>query len=279
MGAPMARRVKKSGFHLVVCDRNPAVLREFETTGAVVATTAKDCGNADVIVLLLGNDEQLVDVTVGSEGIVHGIPDGHHPVVCVMGTTLPDTLRKIQSPLIGAGAHLIDAPISGGIPGAEDGTLTIMLGGEQADIDTVEPVMKAMGTNLFRCGDLGSAEVVKVVNNMLSIATMFLTAEAIDLMEKNGAKFEQTAPILNVSTGRNFLTVDVPECRRQYGSWARTESAFTALLNVVRKDLRLARELASSSGLHLGLLDEVSKYLDSTDDSVMDRWMRHGRRR
>ncbi|SAL00062.1 3-hydroxyisobutyrate dehydrogenase [Caballeronia calidae] len=276
MGAPMARRVMQAGFELTVCDRNPAVLASFEAQGARVTMSARDCGAADVIVVLVGNDAQINDVTIGADGLVHGVDEGRAPVVCVMSTTLPGTLQAIAPQLSAAGARLIDAPISGGIVKAEDGTLTIMLGGASPDIDAVMPVMHAMGQNLFRCGELGSAEVVKVVNNMLCIATMFLTAEAIDLAERHGVKFEQIAPIVNVSTGRNFLTVDAAEARRQYGAWARSEQAFGALVKVVSKDLHLARDMAASGKLDLGLLDEVSRYVDAHGRSAMDQWMRHG---
>ncbi|SAK97458.1 3-hydroxyisobutyrate dehydrogenase [Caballeronia pedi] len=276
MGAPMARRVREAGFGLIVCDRNPDVLASFEAQGAHVTMSARDCGAADVIIVLVGNDAQINDVTIGAEGLVHGIAEGHTPVVCVMSTTLPGTLQGVAPRLNAAGARLVDAPISGGIVKAEDGTLTIMLGGDASDIDAVTPVMNAMGQNLFRCGELGSAEVVKVVNNMLCIAIMFLTAEAIDLAESHGVKFEQIAPIVNVSTGRNFLTADAAEGRRQYGAWARSDEAFGALLKVVGKDLHLAKDMAASGKLDLGLLDEVSRYIDAHGGSAMDRWMRHG---
>ena len=131
----------------------------------------------------------------------------------------------------------MDAPISGGIVGAQKGTLTILMGGKREDFAFVNPLMRVMGKDLFECGDLGSAEVVKVANNAICIAVQFLTAEVIDLAERQGMSFEKLAPILNVSSGRNFLTVDAEEGRLQYAAWARSSDAFNSLMKILAKDL------------------------------------------
>ncbi|MCY1343947.1 hypothetical protein D9M69_299740 [compost metagenome] len=96
-------------------------------------------------------------------------------------------------------------------------------------------------------------------------------------MERYGVSFESLAPILNVSTGRNFLTEDAGTGRSQYAAWARSEGAFSSLHDVVRKDLHLARKLADAAGIDLRLLDRVSQYLDTSDSQAMQQWMRHGR--
>ncbi|WP_194726758.1 NAD(P)-dependent oxidoreductase [Noviherbaspirillum malthae] len=277
MGAPMARRVKQAEFELIVCDRNRAVLDEFVRLGVRTTTDAVDCVDADAVIVLLANDAQIMNTMLGDKGLIRAIPPGKHPIICMMSTTLPDTLAALKSPLEAAGASLIDAPISGGIVGAERGTLTIMLGGEASDIEAVTPLMNSMGQHIFHCGDLGSAEVVKVVNNMLCLANMFLTAEAIDLAEKYGVSFEKLSPILAVSSGLNFLTADATTGRAQYRAWARSPDAYTAIHNVASKDLHMARKLANLAQLDLGLLERVSQYVDSDDPEAMKRWMRSGK--
>lgn len=277
MGAPMARCARRAGFDLIVCDRNQAVLDAFSAEGARVTTSVVDCASADAIVVLLANDAQILEAMLGPGGLADAIPAGRQPVVCMMSTTLPETLQTISAGLRASGARLIDAPVSGGIVGAEEAKLTIMMGGDPEVVAAVMPLIRSMGNNIFHCGALGSGEVVKVINNMLCIANMFLTAEAIDLAERYGVSFESLAPILNVSTGRNFLTDDAGTGRSQYAAWSRSEAAFASLHNVVSKDLHLAKKLADSAGIDLRLLDRVSQYLDSTDIQVMQRWMRHGR--
>lgn len=276
MGAPMARCARRAGFELIICDRNPAVLDAFAQEGARVTTDVAGCAGADAVIVLLANDAQIMESLLGPQGLVQAIPAGRHPIVCMMSTTLPDTLQALKDPLEAAGARLIDAPVSGGIVGAEQGTLTIMLGGEAADVQAVMPLMEAMGKRIFHCGALGSAEVVKVINNMLCVANMFLTAEAIELAQRHGVSFEKLSPILAVSTGLNFLTADAQTGRAQYRAWARSEEAYTAIYNVVRKDLHLALKLADLGQLDLGLLRGVAQYVDSGDPEAAARWMRSG---
>ena len=277
MGAPMAMRVKDAGYELTVYDRNVAVLDEFRNAGARIAVSAAECAAADVVIVLVANDQQISDVAVGPEGVLQGIPPGHSPVVCIMCTTHPDTIKRVAGPLLAAGARVMDAPISGGIVGAQKGTLTILMGGKSEDFAFVNPLMRVMGENLFDCGDLGSAEVVKVANNAICIAVQYLTAEVIDLAERQGVSFEKLAPILNVSSGRNFLTVDAEEGRLQYAAWARSPEAFGSLMKILAKDMHLAEKLAASAGLELDLLSRVANYADHVDPGTFERWRRHGK--
>jgi 3-hydroxyisobutyrate dehydrogenase-like beta-hydroxyacid dehydrogenase len=276
MGAPMARRARQAGFDILICDRNPAVLDAFSREGARVTQSAADCADADAIIVLLANDAQIMSVITGEDGLAQAIPRGRHPIVCMMSTTLPDTLRQLQEPLRAAGARLIDAPISGGIVGAENGTLTIMIGGDAADVVDVTPLMRSMGQRTFHCGGLGSAEVVKVINNMICVTNMFLTAEAVQIAVEYGVSLEQLSPILSVSTGLNFLTADAATGRAQYGAWARSEEAYEQIHQIVGKDLRLALKLAGLAGIEPRLLQAVSNYVDTKDPEAMARWMRCG---
>ncbi|MFV0474136.1 MAG: NAD(P)-dependent oxidoreductase [Pikeienuella sp.] len=276
MGAPMARRAGAAGFELIICDRAPAVLEAFAAEGATVTQSAADCAAADAIVVLLANDAQIMAAMTGEDGVASAIPAGHSPLICMMSTTLPRTLQAIRAPLEAAGARLIDAPVSGGIVGAEQGTLSILMGGEARDVEAATPLMRAMGSNIFHCGPLGAGEVVKVVNNMICVTNMFLTAEAIQVAEAHGVTLEQLSPILSVSTGLNFLTADPAIGRAQYRAWARSDAAYKAIHDVVAKDLRLALELACDADLAPGLLRAVSAYADRNDPEAMDRWVAAG---
>jgi hypothetical protein len=147
-----------------------------------------------------------------------------------------------------------------------------MMSGESLDMDRAEPLMRAMGTEIFRCGALGSAEVIKVINNMLGIANIYLAAEAFELAAKYGVNIEQIAPILEVSSGRNFMSLDASMTKQHYQAWARSKEAFFALVNIVSKDLHLAKDLARGAQLELPLLTELSRHVDATDETVFARW-------
>ncbi|MBZ9557295.1 NAD(P)-dependent oxidoreductase [Halomonas coralii] len=278
IGAPMASRVQQAGFELTVCDRNQAVLDAFAADGATVTMSVSDCASSDAVIILLANDAQIKETMLGENGLVQAIPTGQKPIVCMMSTTLPDTLKLLKQALDAVGVRLVDAPISGGIVGAEQGTLTVMMGGDDADIETVMPLMQSMGQRIFHCGSLGAGEVTKVINNMLCVANMYLTAEAVELAQLHGVSFEKLSPILAVSTGTNFLTVDAELGREQYHAWGGADQDYTAIHNIVAKDLHLALKLAEQANTDLGLLKSTSQYVDSAmeDPSVAERWKRIG---
>lgn len=247
IGAPMARRVQAAGFDLTVCDRNPSVLNAFKAEGAKVTLSVADCATTDAVIILLANDAQIEDTMLGDNGLVQAIPDGHKPIICMMSTTLPDTLKLLKQAL-------------------------------DADIEAVTPLMQSMGERIFHCGPLGAGEVTKVINNMLCVANMYLTAEAIDLAQRHGVSFEKLSPILAVSTGMNFLTVDAQTGREQYHAWGGPEQDFVATYNIITKDLHLALKLAEQADVELGLLKNASEYADAAkaDPRVAERWKRIG---
>lgn len=274
MGAGMARCVRKAGFDLTVCDTNPAVLDGFRREGVRVTSRAADCAGMDAVIVLVANDAQIRAVTLGPDGIAGAVRKGHEPLICLMSTTLPETVSDVAAGLSSVGVRLVDAPVSGGQVRAENGTLTIMIAGEDADIDEAEPLMRSMGSDVFRCGSLGAAEVVKLVNNMLGIASMYLAAEAFDLAASHGVPMSRIIPILEVSSGRNFLTADADMTPEHYRTWTRSGPAFDALISILRKDLHLAQDLARPVGTALPLLDAISRHVDATDETVMQRWAR-----
>ncbi|WP_419204749.1 NAD(P)-dependent oxidoreductase [Bordetella trematum] len=275
MGGPMALRAKAAGFAVRVCDRDPAVLARFTALGVPASDRVADCAQADAVVVLLANDAQILAALLGEGGLAGAIEPGHELLVCMMSTTLPQTLQGLRAPLASAGARLLDAPVSGGVVGAQEGTLTVLLGGEPADIEAATPLMRAMGRHLFPCGPLGAGEVVKIINNMLCVANMFLTAEAIELAQSHGVTLEQLAPILSVSTGLNFLTADAELARAQYRAWVPDEAGFQGIHRIVAKDLHLA--LALAEGRDLGLLQRISVYVDEADPLAPGRWLTAGR--
>jgi 3-hydroxyisobutyrate dehydrogenase-like beta-hydroxyacid dehydrogenase len=272
MGSRMARCIKRAGFELMVCDRDPSIIQSFVDEGVRATQSPSDCAMADAIVLLLANDEQILSVVGGPGGLAQAIPASHQPLICMMSTTLPSTLQKVKEYLKTTQARLIDAPVSGGLVKAELGTLTIMMSGDDQDLNRAESLMKAMGTEIFRCGPLGSAEVIKVINNMLGIANIYLAAEAFELAAKYGVKLEQITPILEVSSGRNFMSVDAAIARQHYQAWARSKEAFFSLVNIVSKDLHLAKELAKATEIELPLLNALSQHVDATDDGILAKW-------
>jgi hypothetical protein len=107
---------------------------------------------------------------------------------------------------------------------------------------------------------------------MLGIANIYLAAEAFELAARYGVDIEQIAPILEVSSGRNFMSLDAAMTKQHYQAWARSKEAFFSLVNIVSKDLHLAKALAQGVELNLPLLNDLSRQVDATDETVLNRW-------
>ena len=258
MGARMARRLHQAGYALTVCDRSSAALREFETLGIPIADTPSSCGRNDVVILMVANDAQLTEVVLAPDGLLSGIDADAPPLVAVMSTVLPKTMRDIAEPLSRKKVALLDAPVSGGLAGAEAGTLTIMAGGAQADLETLRPILKTMAKTVFHCGDLGSGQLTKIVNNMVGVTNLFLVAEVMTLAKQCGLQPEGLAAIMDASSGRTAYTRDWAGRQATYGAIAASPERMQSHVDICRKDLNCALVLAKNAHIPMRVFESIA---------------------
>lgn len=277
MGARMARRVKAGGFGIAICDPNPAVVKAFAAEGTAIAGRAADAARSDAVVVIVASDAQIEDVLFGKDGVVNGLEGAHRPIVAIMSTTLPATVKSIATRLEAYGVRLVDAPVSGGPVGAENGTLTILAAGADGDISALEPVFQCMGRNVFRCGETGNGQAVKLVNNMIAIGNIYAVNEAYTLAEKAGLDLAVLGPILDVSTGRTFLSQSIDAARRQYATWAADRRAFDAIADITAKDMALVAKLAASLDVASPALRAIEDLTKDRSDAIFKRWQTIGR--
>lgn len=276
MGSRMARRVRAAGFDLHICDPNPDVQATFRSEGVPIASHPSELRNTDAVIVLVANDAQIDDVLFGTSGLVNGSTAGQRPLVAIMSTTLPDKVRKLEERLAKHGFRTVDAPVSGGPVGAENGTLTILAAGQKSDLDHLDPVFRAMGRNVFRCGAVGAGQTVKLVNNFIAITSIYAVNEAYSLAEAAGIDLDVLGPILEVSTGRTFLSEGIGKARRQYATWAADRAAFEATTAITNKDMTLVAKLAEASDLDLPALAAVLQLTSDRTDALYTRWQRIG---
>lgn len=202
MGIPMANCLSRAGFQVSGFDLSEGARKRFAEAGGEVAASGEDAvKNADVVITLLPDGKIVraaLDKLRGS--LKHGA------VVVEMSSSEPLGTAELGKTFIDAGFEFIDAPVSGGVKRATDGTLAIMVGGEAATIDRVEAVLTAMGRSIFRTGKLGSGHAVKALNNYVSAAGLIAAVEAMMIAEKFGLDPELVTDVLNASTGRNNTT-------------------------------------------------------------------------
>jgi 3-hydroxyisobutyrate dehydrogenase len=253
MGWPMARNLACAGTSLVVHDRSPGRAATFakEVGGEAASRAGALAERAAVIITMLPDGDAVREVVLaGSDRLIDGIAED--TVLVDMGSSDPLIYRGFVPSREKRGAALVDAPVSGGVKGAEAASLAIMAGGDPATVDRVEPLLKVMGSRLFRTGPLGSGQAMKALNNLLSAGALALTLEALLIGQRFGLDAELMTQVLNASTGRNNSTDKkiIPHVLSR-----RFDSGFA--LALMAKDLTTALGVARSTGTPAALSTHV----------------------
>lgn len=185
MGKPMAKNLLKAGFSLIVSNRSQAAVDELSALGAETASSPRQVAEAaDVIITMLPDSPQVEEVVLGANGVAEGVSAGK--IVVDMSSINPVSSQKIASGLKAKGAHLLDAPVSGGEIGAIEAKLAIMVGGPASAFEQVKPILEAMGTSITRVGEVGSGNTVKVINQMIVAMNIAALSEGMALGRKAG---------------------------------------------------------------------------------------------
>lgn len=186
MGLPMCRRLLAAGYPLTVWNRNPQKCAPLVAAGArQVATPAQLCEHADLVLLCLANTEVVREVVFGVDGVAQGARAGQ--LLLDLSSLEPSATRDMAAALArDTGMAWVDAPVSGGTPGAEAGSLAIMVGGAPADVERVRPVLLALGQRVTHMGAVGAGQVTKACNQMIVACNALVIAEVVALAERSG---------------------------------------------------------------------------------------------
>ncbi len=185
MGRPMARNLLKAGYSLVVHSRSRGPVDEIVKAGATAAASPKDvAAQCDVLITMLPNSPDVEQVALGPGGIIEGARRGL--VFADMSTISPIVSKKIGATLQPKGVVMLDAPVSGGEKGAIDGALSIMVGGDKAVFERVQPIFQAMGKTITLLGPLGFGGFTKLANQIIVAVNLTALAEALTLGKKAG---------------------------------------------------------------------------------------------
>jgi len=190
MGKPMSKNLLKAGYQLVVYDIDQSRINELVQAGAEAGTSPKDIASkSEVIITMLPNSPHVKEVVLGANGVVEGAKEGS--IVIDMSSIAPLVSREVASKLEEKGIRFMDAPVSGGEPKAIDGTLSIMVGGKEKDFEECLPILKAMGTSVVLCGDVGAGNVTKLANQIIVAVNIAAMSEALVLATKAGVEPEK----------------------------------------------------------------------------------------
>jgi 3-hydroxyisobutyrate dehydrogenase len=244
MGTPMADRLAMAGHRLRVYDIAPAARARHEGRDGVtvVSQVAETAEGADVVILMLPDSAVVAQVLL-ADGLLEHVASS--AVVVDMSSSEPARTRELASVAADRGVTLIDAPVSGGVTGARNGSLTIMVGGPMGVLDRLRPVLEVLGSHVVHAGDIvGAGHAIKALNNLMSAAHLLASSEALLAGRQFGLDPEVMLSIVNSSSGRSGST---------QVKWPRFvlpeayDSGFG--LRLMLKDMRIALQLEQEAGV------------------------------
>ena len=256
MGGPMAKHLLKAGYRLSVFDLNPQPMTELKAVGAVEAGSAAAAAlEADVIITVLPACENVKAAVLGAKGVLEAAKSG--AVLIDMSSIAPHTSRLVAEEAQARGIKFMDAPVSGGTIAAENGTLTIMVGGDKELLEEQRGILEAMGKTIYHVGGIGMGETIKMINQVLVGINILAIAEAFVLGTKLGAEPEVLYDVIRKSAGNSFL-IDhrVPDYILK-GDF--TQPGFS--LDLLLKDVGLAVESAKIEKVPLFLTAQAFQCL------------------
>jgi 3-hydroxyisobutyrate dehydrogenase len=238
MGWPMAALLHKAGYPLQIVDASSERAQAFvkEIGGTVAASSRALAAASDIIITILPTSAIVQAVLEGPEGVLAGLRKD--AVVVEMSSGVPTITRALAEQVAAAGAHMVDAPVSGGVPRAKTGELAIMFGGSEAILERVRPVLSCMGTSITRTGDVGSAHAMKALNNLVSAGGFLIGVEALMIGKRFGLDPSAMVDVLNSSTGMNNST---QKKFKQFVLSGQYNAGFG--LDLMVKDLSIALEI------------------------------------
>ncbi len=210
MGLPMCRNLLKADYSVVVYDIKESILKTAAREGMEIGTSASDVASkTDVVITMLPDGPDVKDVVLGLDGVLKGAKPGS--LLIDMSSISPTVSKEVAEAAKAAGVRMLDAPVSGGQPGAVAGTLSIMVGGSEADFDECKDLLKTMGESVIRVGDVGAGNTAKLCNQIIVAANIAAVGEAFVLVSKAGLDPEVVFKAIKMGlAGSNVMNAKVP---------------------------------------------------------------------
>jgi 3-hydroxyisobutyrate dehydrogenase-like beta-hydroxyacid dehydrogenase len=242
MGSRMAANLARAGFELTVWNRTIEKAERFcaEHRATLARTPAQAAASAEIVVTMVVDGEQVRQVLLGPDGVAHGARPG---VLCIDCSTIgPTATRAIGAELDEREIRLLDAPVTGSSPKAQDGTLTIMAGGAAEDFERGRPVLEAMGKLIVHAGALGQGQMVKLINNAVAAVNAAVVGEALLVGARGGVDLDALTTVMGAGSGASAMLELKADPMRSHD--------FTTLFKLehMLKDVRLCLEEGQAAG-------------------------------
>ena len=266
MGYPMAGYISKAGHNVTVFNRTKSKAEKWisEYIGNIAETPAEAAKNSEYIFTCVGNDNDLREVTFGDNGAFKTIKKGS---VYIDNTTASATIaREIHDYAKKNGFGSLDAPVSGGQAGAENGALTVMIGGDQSDFDKAKDIIDCYSKKMKLLGGPGNGQLAKMVNQICIAGLVQGLSEAINFGMKAGLKMEDVIEVISKGAAQSW------QMENRYQTMIDDKFDFGFAVDWMRKDLKIAMDEAKNNGSLLPVTELVDKYYGEVQEMGGNRW-------
>jgi len=266
MGAPMAGHLAKAGHEVMVFNRRSAKAEQWLTynKGAIADSPAELAKHCEMVFSCVGNDRDIEEVTLGAQGAFRNMQPGSTFVDHT--TTSATVAKKLASVAQQNGFAFLDAPVSGGQSGAENGILSIMVGGEEAVFEKAKPVMTAYGRTIQLIGPSGSGQLCKMVNQISFAGIVQSLAEAIHFSKAVGLDIDKVMSVISGGAAQSW------QMQNRYKTMKEGKYEFGFAVDWMRKDLGMLLEEAKAKGIQLPITEIIDQYYADVQKMGGGRW-------
>jgi 3-hydroxyisobutyrate dehydrogenase-like beta-hydroxyacid dehydrogenase len=259
MGYPMAGWLSRNDYAVTVYNRTSAVARRWvgDYRGEIALSPAEAVCNADIIMLCVGNDDDVTEVMLSEHGVLAGVKPGS--IIIDHTTTSAELAKRMAAEAKKAGADFIDGPVSGGQQGAENAQLTVMCGGEAETFEQLEPIIGCYAKSVQLMGDQGSGQLCKMVNQICIAGLVQGLAEGLDFAERAGLDAEQVIEVISKGAAQSW------QMENRYKTMLAGEYEHGFAVQWMRKDLAFALQEATRNGAQLPVTHLVDQYYEQVE--------------
>ena len=266
MGYNMAGHVKKNNFNTTVYNRTSSVSEKWvnEFGGETKTTPGEASSNADIVCICVGRDEDLISVMEGNDGVIKNIKD--NTIIIDHTTASADIARKYYQLGKESNFSFLDAPVSGGQAGAENGILSVMVGGDQDQFDNAKSVMSAYGKTIELIGNAGSGQLAKMINQICITGLVQGLSEAMAFGKKANLDMEKVLQVISKGAAQSW------QMENRYKTMLKGEYEFGFAVDWMRKDLSICFNEAEKNGASLPVTKIVDKYYEEVQNNGGSRY-------
>ena len=260
IGAPMCLNLVKGKYSVSVWNRTRSKVEKLVDAGAVALESPKEVAkNSEIIITCVSDSKDVKEVILGDDGVIEGVREGS--IVIDMSTISPSVTREIANELNSVNAKMLDAPVSGGVNGAEAGVLSIMVGGDKTVLDNVRPILNELGSKITYCGGNGMGQVTKLSNQIIGMGHLAAMCEAIVFASKAGADPEALINAWSAGAAGSWMVDNLGEkvFKREF------EPGF--MVKLAQKDLNLVLDAAGQMDVALFTTPVISQIFRATQQS------------